>query len=309
MAIPNYQYLMLPVLRLAADGEINIHVAVDRLASDLHLTAEEKSSLLPSGKQATFANRVHWAKSFLVQAGLLQITKRAHFQITDRGREVLKRNLTEIDNSMLNEFPEFQAFKKRRGKEGEQVLDDASQKPMEQGGQTPDELIRLNYSRINDALASDLLVRVTKSTPEFFENLIVGLLLAMGYGGSIESAGRAIGKSGDDGVDGVIDQDALGLDRVYIQAKRYAIGNNIGSGAIRDFFGSLDRFKAAKGLFVTTSDFSAPALETASSLSKRIVLINGAQLASLMIQYNVGCRVEETLTIRKVDEDFFEPSE
>jgi restriction system protein len=309
MAIPDYQSLMLPLLKLATQGEMRINLAVDHLAKELHLTAEEMAHLLPSGKQATFANRVHWAKSYLVQAGLLQITKRAHFQITDRGREILARNPTEINNSILKEFPEFQAFKKRRGQEDEQVLDDASEKPMEQGGQTPDELIRLNYSRINDALASDLLVRVTKSTPEFFEILIVGLLLAMGYGGSIESAGRAIGKSGDDGVDGVIDQDALGLDRVYIQAKRYAIGNNIGSGAIRDFFGSLDRFKAAKGLFVTTSDFSSPALETASSLSKRIVLINGAQLASLMIQYNVGCRVEETLTIRKVDEDFFEPSE
>lgn len=309
MAIPDYQSLMLPVLQLAAEGEIRIGIAVERLANELRLTPEEKSQLLPSGKQPTFANRVHWAKSFLVQAGLLQITKRAHFQITDRGREVLSRNLREIDNSILNEFSEFQAFKKRRGPEDEPVPADTTERMSEQEGQTPDELIRLYYSKINDALASDILARVIKSAPEFFENLIVSLLLAMGYGGSVQSAGRAIGKSGDDGVDGVIDQDALGLDRVYIQAKRYALGNNIGSGAIRDFFGSLDRFKASKGLFVTTSDFSSSALETASLLSKRIVLINGTQLAALMIQYNVGCRVEDTLVIRKVDEDFFAPEE
>jgi restriction system protein len=140
----------------------------------------------------------------------------------------------------------------------------------------------------------------------FFERLIVNLLLSMGFGGSVAEAGRALGRSGDDGVDGVIDQDALGLDRVYIQAKRYAVGNNIGSGAIRDFFGSLDRHKATKGLFVTTSTFSASATETAQFLSKRIVLIDGEQLAKLMIRHNVGCRVEETLYIKKIDEDFFD---
>ncbi len=166
--------------------------------------------------------------------------------------------------------------------------------------------MRAAHQKIEIALAQELLDRIRIAPPDFFERLIVNLLLAMGYGGSVSEAGRALGRSGDDGVDGVIDQDSLGLDQVYIQAKRYASGNNIGSGAIRDFFGSLDRHKASKGLFVTTSNFSAQAIQTAEYLSKRIVLIDGRQLAKLMIRYNVGCRVEETFQISRIDEDFFE---
>jgi restriction system protein len=161
------------------------------------------------------------------------------------------------------------------------------------------------HRQIEASLAQELLDRISKAPPEFFERLMVNLLLSMGYGGSTADAGRALGRSGDDGVDGVIDQDALGLDRVYMQAKRYATGNNIGAGAIRDFFGSLDRHKATKGLFVTTSGFSPSAREMAEFLSKRIVLIDGEQLTKLMIRY-VGCRVEESLDIRKIDEEFFE---
>lgn len=166
--------------------------------------------------------------------------------------------------------------------------------------------MRVAHKQIEAALAQDLLDRIRAAPPDFFERLIVNLLLSMGYGGSVTDAGRALGGSGDDGVDGVIDQDALGLDRVYIQAKRYAVGNNIGSGAIRDFFGSLDRHKATKGLFVTTSTFSSSARETADFLSKRIVLIDGEQLTRLMLRHNVGYRIEETLHIKNIDEDFFE---
>jgi len=171
---------------------------------------------------------------------------------------------------------------------------------------TPDEIMRAAHRQIDESLSQELLERIRGAPPEFFERLIVNLLLSMGFGGSVADAGRALRRSGDDGVDGVIDQDALGLDRVYIQAKRYAADNNIGSGAIRDFFGSLDRHKASKGLFVTTSIFSASATETAQYLSKRIVLIDGGQLTKLMIRFNVGCRVEDTLQIKKIDEDFFE---
>lgn len=171
---------------------------------------------------------------------------------------------------------------------------------------TPDESIRQAHELLEDALGRDMLSRVLDGPPDFFERLIVQLLIAMGYGGSAADAGRALGKSGDDGVDGVIHQDALGLDRIYVQAKRYAEGNNVGAGAIRDFFGSLDIFKADKGLFVTTSDFSVGAKETAEKLGKRIILMNGRQLARLMIRYAVGCRIEETIYIKKIDEDFFE---
>lgn len=166
--------------------------------------------------------------------------------------------------------------------------------------------MRVAHKQVETSLGQDLLDRIRAAPPAFFERLIVNLLLSMGYGGSAAEAGRALGRSGDDGVDGVIDQDALGLDRVYIQAKRYAEGNNIGAGAIRDIFGSLDRHKATKGLFVTTSSFSPAARETADFLSKRLVLIDGEHLARLMIRYNMGCRIEEVLHIRKVDEDFFE---
>ena len=177
---------------------------------------------------------------------------------------------------------------------------------LEDQKQTPYETMRMAYRQIETSLIHELLERIREAPPDFFERLMVNLLLGMGYGGSTENAGRTLGRSGDDGVDGVIDQDALGLDRVYIQAKRYAVGNNIGPGAIRDFFGSLDRHKATKGLFVTTSTFSSAAKETAEHLSKRIVLVDGDQLARLMIRHNIGCRIEETLHIKKVDEEFFE---
>jgi len=219
---------------------------------------------------------------------------------------VLETNPARIDNNFLSQFDEFRQFKEKSAQNTAQ--DTGSMEPILPSSQTetPDESMRVAHRQIDASLAQDLLDRIYVAPPDFFERLIVNLLLNMGYGGSADDAGRALGRSGDDGVDGVIDQDALGLDRVYVQAKSYKQGNNIGSGAIRDFFGSLDRHKAAKGLFVTTSTFSPSARETAELLSKRIVLIDGDQLTMLMIRHNVGCRVEETLHIKKIDEDFFE---
>lgn len=306
MAIPDFQTLMLPVLRTAETGEMKISDVVESLADNFQLTEEERSELLPSGKQTTFANRVHWAKSYLGKAGLVELTKRAHFRITDRGREVLANPPERIDIHFLQQFPEFVLFRDAGSGTDKPADGPAAVEVVQTTGMTPDEMIRKAHRELEDELGQDLLGRVVVAPPEFFERLVVQLLIAMGYGGSTADAGRALGKSGDGGVDGVIDQDALGLDRIYVQAKRYADGNNVGPGAIRDFFGSLDRFKAAKGLFVTTSAFSPSARETAEFLSKRIVLIDGRQLARLMIRYNVGCRVEETLHLKKVDEEFFE---
>lgn len=299
MPIPDYQSLMLPVLQTSEYGEIRIADAVSKLANTLGLSPEESSELLPSGNQTVFNNRVHWARFYLIKAGLLESTRRGYFKITERGKQVLSSNKERIDNEFLKQIPDFQQFLGKRTQpkiEGGDVDDK----------ETPDEIMRATHRQIDAALAQELLDRIYAAPPAFFERLIVNLLLSMGFGGSATAAGRAIGRSGDDGVDGVIDQDALGLDRVYIQAKRYAVGNNIGAGAIRDFFGSLDRHKATKGLFVTTSGFSPSARETANFLSKRIVLIDGEQLAKLMIRHNVGCRVEDTLHIKKIDEDFFE---
>lgn len=305
MAIPDYQSLMLPVLLAASKNEVRISDVVLSVADELGLTAEERAQLLPSGRQSLFGNRVHWAKTYLNKAGLVEITRRGHFRITDRGRTALQSNPSRIDNRFLSQFDDFQKFVKGSQEEGEDAVPSAAAS-IESRTKTPDEIMREAHREIDASLAQDLIDRVRSAPPDFFERLIVNLLLSMGFGGSVVDAGRALGRSGDDGVDGVIDQDALGLDRIYIQAKRYAEGNNVGSGAIRDFFGSLDRHKASKGLFVTTSGFSPSAVETALYLSKRIVLIDGIQLAKLMIRHNVGCRVEETLEIKKIDEDYFD---
>jgi len=306
MAIPDFQTLMLPVLRAAAGGEVKISDVVEWLAEQFGLTPEERSELLPSGRQTIFANRVHWAKSYLGKAGLVELTKRAHFRISDRGSKVLVQPPARIDIPFLDRFPEFLAFRDSGRNTPKGYNAQAAVQAVQNSGLTPDEIIRNAQSQLEEELGKDMLGRVITAPPDFFERLIVQLLIAMGYGGSAAEAGRALGKSGDGGVDGVIDQDALGLDRIYVQAKRYADSNNVGPGAIRDFFGSLDRFKAAKGLFVTTSAFSTAARETAEFLSKRIVLIDGRQLTRLMIRYNVGCRVEETIHVKKVDEEFFE---
>jgi len=302
--IPDYQTLMLPVLKQSAKGEVRISDVVENLAKELGLTAEEQDQLLPSGKPTTFANRIHWAKTYLTQANLVRSTRRAHFIVTERGKEVLAKDPTKIDNDLLQQFEEFRAFRARSKSLDTEDQAEASTTPIQQA--TPDEEMRIAHARINAALTDELLDRVRQSSPAFFERLIVQLLLSMGYGGTSEGAGRAIGKSGDDGVDGVIDQDPLGVDQIYIQAKRYQAANSIGAAAVRDFFGALSLKRATKGIFVTTSSFSQPAIETARGLGSRIVLIDGKHLARLLIHYNVGTRDEEILRIKKLDEDFFE---
>jgi restriction system protein len=304
MPIPDYQSLMLPVLRATSENETRIGDVIARVAEELRLTPEERMQLLPSGAQGLFANRVQWAKTYLGKAGLIESTRRGYFKISKEGKKVLAAAPDHIDNNFLSQFEAFENFKQKSAKK---LSDDESPGlPVLNQTQTPDEIMRVAHRQIDTTLAQELLERVRRAPPDFFERLLVKVLLSMGFGGSVSDAGRVLGRSGDDGVDGVIDQDALGLDRIYIQAKRYTSGNSIGSGAIRDFFGSLDRHKATKGLFVTTSSFSPSAIETAQYLSKRIVLIDGEQLAKLMIRYNVGCRVEDTFEIKKIDEDFFE---
>ena len=233
-----------------------------------------------------------------------------YFRITPRGQAALADAAATINNAYLDQFKEFQDFKAKVNEaDGATAATptQASAIVSAQGStETPDEALRKAHGAITGALAADLLDRVRQATPAFFEKLIVELLLAMGYGGTSEEAGRALGQSGDGGVDGVIDQDPLGVDQIFVQAKRYAEGNNIGAGAIRDFYGALSLKKAHKGIFVTTSAFSQPAVDTARGLGSRIVLIDGLQLSRLMIRYNVGCRDEDVLHLKKVDEDFFE---
>ena len=301
MPIPDFQSLMLPVLKESAAGEVRISDVVAVLGQKLGLTEAELSELLPSGKQTTFANRVNWAKSYLGKADLIKLTKRAHFEISERGKVVLANPPKAVNIKFLETFPEFKEFREVGAQSPTiQHLEPSNFKEL-----APDEVIRSANSELHQSLSVELLAKILASPPNFFERLVVQLLIAMGYGGSAIEAGKALGKSGDGGVDGVIDQDALGLDRIYVQAKRYT-DNKVSSGEIRDFFGSLDRFKANKGMFVTTSTFSQAAKETADMLSKRIVLIDGQLLTRLMIRFDIGCRVEEVVHIKKLDEDFFD---
>lgn len=307
MAIPDYQTLMLPVLRAAADGqERRIADVTDQLARDFALTEDERQQILPSGTRATFVNRIGWAKTYLAQAGLLESTKRGHFRITDRGRQVLAEAPSRIDNEFLSRFAEFVEFLERgrrpRADPSADIVEPPAAPPV---AETPDELLRSIVMQIEAALKKELLERILAASPAFFEGLIVALLLAMGYGGSREEAGRIVGRSGDGGIDGVIDQDALGLDRVYVQAKRYVVENAVSEPEIRAFSGSLGAAKANKGVFVTTSHFTQPAHAFAERHPFKIVLIDGERLAALMIRHNVGVRIDETLYLKKVDEDFF----
>jgi len=299
--IPDFQSLMLPVLKEAEQGEVRIGAVVESLADAFSLSPQQRAHLLPSGKQSTFANRVHWAKSYLGKAGLIEPTKRGHFKATERGIELLTAPPQKINIGFLNQYAEFQLFKGNQ-----EISANAAEELTQRSSLTPDEQMRRAHAQIERELAEEMLEKILAAPPAFFEQLVVNLVTAMGYGGSVTDAGQALGQSGDGGVDGVINEDALGLDRIYVQAKRYKDGNVVGPGAIRDFFGALDQFKAGKGLFVTTSSFSASAVKTTEGLSKRIVLVDGTRLAKLMIQYDVGCRVEETMAIKRIDEDFFD---
>ena len=272
----------------------------DKLALEFKLTDDQRAQLLPSGKQTKFSNRVQWAKTYLIKAGLIRPTKRAHFKITERGRSVLKHRPQKIDIKFLTQFDEFNKF---RFPTDEPKKETAAIRVVDL---TPDETMRAAHDSINAALADELLTKIRTASPAFFEAVTVKLLVAMGYGGSLEDAGRALGKSGDGGVDGVIDEDQLGLDRIYIQAKKYKEGLAVSAGEIRNFFGALDQQKALKGIFMTTSSFSPSAQTTAAGLSKRIVLIDGPKLAKLMIKFDVGCRTTEIMAIKRIDEEFFE---
>lgn len=300
--IPDYQTLMRPVLQAAANGEIRMADVVERLAGQFNLTPEEQAELLPSGNQTILSNRVHWARTYLKQAGLVEATRRGHIAITERGRAALADETTPIDNKLLRTFPEFIEFQGR----GKSNISAESEEMLSANEATPEELLRNAYESLTGSVANELIDRLRAGSPAFFERTIVNLLLAMGYGGSSEEAGRALGQSGDDGVDGVIDQDPLGVDQIYVQAKRYAENNLVGPAAIREFFGSLSLKKAQKGIFVTTSGFTRSATETARQIGGRIVLIDGQQLGRLMVRYNVGCRDQEVLSIKRIDEDFFD---
>ena len=301
MAIPDYQTLMLPTLKVGATGVVHLKDATDMLSNEFNLSDEERRQVLPSGNMATIRNRVGWAITYLIKAELLTHPKRGYFTITERGKKVLTENPDKISNKFLEQFPEFIEFKNK--KKGD---DESPGIPTEEASSaTPEERIGAAYSEITAEIRSEILAKVLDGSPEFFETLIVSLLIAMGYGGSSSEAGKHLGKSGDGGIDGIINEDELGLDIIYIQAKRYAPDNTIGRPEIQKFAGSLIGMGANKGVFVTTSSFSSKASEYAKNIPQRIILIDGDKLTSLMLSHNVGVRLHQAIELKKIDEDFF----
>ena len=303
MAIPDYQTLMLPVLKLASDGiEHKFSQAVETLADDFSLSAEERSELLPSGSQAVFNNRVGWARSYLKQAGLLASPKRGYFTITESGMKLLQSNPLKIDNSVLEQFPEFIEFKSRKKDKSEKNGD--SESSTEEETQTPEDSLASAYSKLRRTLESEILSSVKEASPSFFERLVVDLLVKMGYGGNRKDAGKALGKSGDGGIDGIINEDRLGLDVIYIQAKRWE--GTVGRPEIQKFAGALQGQRARKGVFITTSTFTREAKEYVSMIDVKIILIDGEQLSTLMADHNVGVSTVGQYEVKKLDSDYFD---
>ena len=303
MAIPDYQSLMLPLLQYAGDGEEHsLRAAIDGLGEKLGLSEEDRKELLPSGRQATFDNRVGWARTYMKKAGLLESTRRGCFRITDRGQKVLQGNPDRIDVSFLNEFDEFREFRKRDAEGGitepeSSAADDA----------TPEEALEKAYLSLRRDLAQEILQTVKQMSADFFERLVVDLLVSMGYGGSRKEAGQAMGKAGDEGIDGIIKEDRLGLDIIYIQAKRWT-DNVVGRPEVQKFAGALQGKRAKKGIFLTTSSFSRDALEYVSMIESKIILIDGKQLAELMMDHGVGVTPVAAYEIRRLDSDYFSES-
>ena len=299
MVIPDYQATMLPLLRLASDkAEHSLREAIEILANEFKLGEQERRELLPSGQQEVFDNRVGWARTYLKKAGLIQTTRRGYFQITDRGLEVLKTKPKNIDSKFLTQFDEFRAFKALRH---ERADGEEAELALQQG--TPQEALEQAYQNLRAELAAELLAQMKQSPPTLFERLVVELVVKMGYGGSLKDAGRAIGKSGDEGIDGIIKEDRLGLDIIYLQAKRWE--GTVGRPEIQKFAGALQGQRARKGIFITTSDFSREALEYAAKIDSKIVLIDGEQLAQMLIDYNIGVTPVSNFEIKKIDLDYF----
>jgi restriction system protein len=292
---------MLPLLKVVADGrEYRLRDVLEILAREFQVTDEERQHLLPSGRYPTFDNRIAWAKTYLKKAGLIDQPRRAYFQITERGREVLKSSPSFINMKYLERFPEYVAFKENSEQvesQHELVLQESSQ------NETPEELIEGGARTIRKDLAEEILQRVKGCSPNFFERLVVELLVKMGYGGTRQDAGRAIGRSGDEGIDGVIHEDRLGLDVIYLQAKRWEAV--VGRPEIQKFVGALQGQRAKKGVFITTSDFTKDAVEYVRNIDNKVVLINGSLLANLMIDHDVGVSLAATYEIKKIDSDYF----
>lgn len=302
MAVPDFQSCLLPVLRFSGDGnEHSLADAREAIAKHFNLTDAERNEILPSGRQRRFDNRVAWARVYLERAGLLDSTRRAHFKITDEGKQLLASSPPRIDISLLEKYPLFQQFRAFSSKE--EGAESSAKVTVETQSATPEEVLEQAYESIRSEVTTDLLVRVKGCKPAFFESLVVELLLKMGYGGNRTEAGRAIGQAGDEGIDGIINEDRLGLDTIYIQAKRWE--GTVGRPEIQKFVGALHGKRARKGVFITTGNFSAEARQYVSHIDPRVVLIDGFELAQYMLDLNLGVTVRESYEVKRVDSDYF----
>ncbi len=301
--VPDFQTCMLPLLTSLKDGkEHSSKELIAKLIFDFNLTEEEINEQLPSQRQPTINNRIHWANIYLRKAGLIDSVSRGIYRITEEGLRVLNENPTRIDVKFLSKYPDFVEFQKGTSK----VISTKNEKNQElEITQTPEEALATIYSQLSSALAHDLLEKVLAQTPYFFENLVVELLVKMGYGGSIEDAGKAIGKSGDEGIDGVIKEDKLGLDVIYVQAKRWQQNNTVGRPDLQAFVGALAGQGGKKGVFITTSSFTREA-EAYNPQNVKIVRIDGKKLAQLMIDYNIGVSTRAVYEIKRIDLDYFD---
>lgn len=302
MSVPGYQEFMFPILQVLYDGNQHGRKEIyEQVAIITKLTQEQMEDILPSQTEPTYINRISWAITYLKKAGLVQCPVRARFVITPDGKEIVDKNITQIDTKYLRKYPSFVAFQTLthdKSKEADDnIIEDA----------TPREKIEANYAIVKKAICDDLLAKILEQSPYFFEQLVVNLLVAMGYGGNVVDAGNATKCSGDEGIDGLIKEDKLGLDTIYIQAKRYRRDNLVGRPTVQQFMGALQLKGARKGILITTSDFTREAREAVSrSTAVSIILINGMELVDLMYEHNVGVSVEETIVIKKIDNDYFE---
>ncbi len=306
MSIPPYETFMLPVLRSLAGSEPRRRAEIVRAAADAKgIPEDERQLLVPSGGSTIVQSRAGWALSYLKQADLVRTLSRGVYRITDRGLSVLARNLPHIDNAVLEEFEEFRAFRARSQSSDDEAVEVSIAPTRGRRNEgSPEETLEAAYKTFRADLVTQLLDMLRTVEPTRFEKIVVDVLQAMGYGGGRVGAARAIGRSGDGGIDGVIEEDRLGLDTVYVQAKRWE--SNIGRPIVQGFAGALQGQRARKGVMITTSDYTNDAREYVASLSTRIVLINGERLAEMMIDHNVGVSTEQTYAIKKLDSDYFE---
>ena len=301
MPVPDYQTVMLPLLRFVGKvGTTTIRAATDAISDEFKLTPEERTMLLPSGNQEIIVNRVGWARTYMKKAGLLSSPQRGQVEITERGRQVLKENPAKINVEYLNRFPEFQAF---RTTENDTSISPVEPKAELASTETPEEQLEQSYQDLKSSLLFDVLDKVKTCSPQFFERLVVDTVVKMGYGGSRKESGKAIGQSGDEGIYGIINEDRLGLDVIYLQAKRWE--GNVSRPEIQKFAGALQGKRAKKGIFITTSDFTREAQDFVKNIDAKIILISGKQFADLMWEHNVGVSSAATYEVKRLDLDFF----